>query len=318
VGGRAVSTTRTRTALSQRISLVVLTHNRRERVLDTVARLLALPERCAICVVDNASTDGTVEAVHACFPEVKVLRHAVNLGAAGRNAGLQAVDTAYVAFCDDDTWWAPGALARAVALLDQHATAAVLSARVLVGPEERVDPTCRLMAESPLSEDCLPGPVLLGFLAGACVVRRELFLSVGGYHPRLFLGAEEALMALDLAVRRRYVVYAADLVVHHHPAHRSDSAARSRRLSRNALWIAWLRLPLRSALRETWRILRESKPGDRRAVLKDALLGSAWVLRARRVVPARVERMRQAIDRAQAARQRGSGGAVQEDQRINA
>ena len=41
-----------------KISLVVLTHNRRERVLETVSRLLALPERCPICVVDNASSDG--------------------------------------------------------------------------------------------------------------------------------------------------------------------------------------------------------------------------------------------------------------------
>jgi len=304
--------------LTGRVSLVVLAHNRRERVLDTVSRLLALPERCPICVVDNASVDDTAAALRARFPEVKVVRQSLNLGAAGRNAGVRAVSTPYVAFCDDDTWWAPGALARAVALLDEHPAVAVLSARVLVGPERRLDPICGVMADSPLTAPMVPGPVLLGFLAGACVMRRERFLAVGGYHPRLFLGAEEALFALDLAALGGYIMYAAELEVHHHPAPRSDSFVRSRRLLRNALWVAWLRRPLDAALRDTCRILSGCPPRERVAVLAAALRSGTWMLRERRVVPARVERMLRAIDAAEAARHRMQGRTRREDQRMSA
>jgi GT2 family glycosyltransferase len=282
--------------LSDRLSIVVLTHNRRERVLDTLSRLSALPERCSVWVVDNGSTDGTALAVAARFPAVNVLQLPANLGAAGRNAGVRAAATSYVAFCDDDTCWAPGSLSRAAALLDRHPDLAVLSARVLVGAEERVDPTCLAMAASPLRHEALPGPLLLGYLAGACVVRREAFLAVGGYHPRLFLGAEEALVALDLAARGWSVMYADELVVHHRPAPRSDAAQRAQRLARNSIWIAWLRRPLRSAMAETSQVLGECGRGAAASVLVAALRGAGWVWRERRPVPAAVERMRRLID----------------------
>jgi GT2 family glycosyltransferase len=283
--------------LTGRLAIVVLTHNRRQRVLETVSRLSSLPERCRIWVVDNGSTDGTPAALAQRFPRVGLVRLSHNLGAAGRNAGVRAAGTPYVAFCDDDTWWAPGALACAASLLDRCPRVAVLSARVLVGPEDREDPACREMAGSPLHQCGLPGPLLLGFLAGACVVRTQAFLEVGGYHQRMFLGAEEALVALDLAVRGWSVVYAQELQAHHHPAPRADAARRTRRLARNALWIAWMRRPLRSALRETLSVLRGcGRMRDAVTAASAALTGLPWVLRERRTLPPRVERMRQAVD----------------------
>jgi GT2 family glycosyltransferase len=287
---------------ASRISLVVLTHNRRARVLETLAKLRALPERCPIWVVDNGSCDGTSDAVRAQFSDVHVVRLPDNRGAAGRNAGVAAARTPYVAFCDDDTWWAPGALTRAVALLDAHPRVAVLCARVLVGADERLDPTCHAMAHSPARVDGLPGPLLLGYLAGACVMRRDAFLAVGGYDARLFLGAEEALVALDLAVRAQWTVYAAALTVHHHPAPRTDSTVRRRRLARNAIWVAWLRRPPASALRESWRALRRcASLREGVGALRDALSGLSWVLRERQVIPLHLDRLRREIDQQEAA-----------------
>src|SRR5438093_3395665 len=99
------------------------------------------------------------------FPRHEIIVLSRNLGAAGRNAGVHAVTTPYVAFCDDDTWWAPGSLARAAVLLDAYPRIAVLSARVLVGPDQREDPACAAMAASPLPSVGLPGRSILGFLA---------------------------------------------------------------------------------------------------------------------------------------------------------
>lgn len=162
----------------RRLSVVILTHNRVEEVTRTVERMRALPEWWPIVVVDNASTDGTPTVLKRRFPELEIIALSSNLGAAGRNAGVCAVATPYIAFCDDDTWWAPGSLARAAALLDAHPRAAVLSARVLVGPAEREDTVCAAMAASPLPSAGLPGRSVLGFLAGASVMRRSAFLSV--------------------------------------------------------------------------------------------------------------------------------------------
>src|SRR5262245_15594133 len=99
-----------------RVSVVIITHNRKEEVLTTLGHLSRLPERPPILLVDNGSSDGTAAAVAAHFPGVQVVPAGGNLGAAGRNLGVRRAPTPYVAFCDDDTWWEPGALARAADL----------------------------------------------------------------------------------------------------------------------------------------------------------------------------------------------------------
>lgn len=138
-----------------------------------------MPEPPPVIVVDNASHDDTATRIVRHFGDVQVVRCTRNLGAAGRNAGVAQVTTPYVAFCDDDTWWAPGALQRAAALLQSHPRLAAVAARVLVGPEQRLDPTCERMADSPLPGDGLPGPRLIAFMAGA-VVMRTAYREVGG------------------------------------------------------------------------------------------------------------------------------------------
>lgn len=276
--------------LAERLSVVVLTHNRVDEVLRTLARLHALPQVPPIVVVDNASVDSTALRVKRQFPRVHVVRLGANLGAAARNAGVEAVGTPYVAFCDDDTWWAPGSLEQGCDLLDAYPQVAVLSARVLVGAEEREDPTCALMANSPLPSAHLPGPAIMGFLAGASIFRRQAYLEVGGYDPRLFLGGEETLMTLDLSARGWKLVYAPQLVVHHYPSAARDPLYRQKLLVRNAIWIAWLRRPFASAWRETTRLLADAR---RQRQLLGTLLavarGMRWVWQNRRVIPPEVE-----------------------------
>jgi len=281
-----------RGALLRRIAVVVLTHNRAGELRRTLRHLLALPLPPVVAVVDNGSSDHTARMVREDFPQVRLVALPRNIGAAARNAGVRAVNAPYVAFCDDDTWWADGALERAAALMDTHPDVAVLCARVLVGPEEREDPTCTAMAASPLPGDGLPGPALLGFLAGASVIRRSAFLAAGGYEPRLFIGGEEGLLTLDLAARGWRLAYVPALTVHHYPSQQRDVVRRRNCLARNALWICWMRLPLRLALRETMRILRAARrDGGVASGLLDALSGLPWVLARRRVIPPQVARL---------------------------
>ena len=123
-----------------RVAVVVITHQRREELLLAVARLLALPERPHVVVVDNGSTDGTAAAVRERFPEVELIASPENLGAVGRNVGVSRLATPYVAFCDDDTWWEPGSLARAGDLLDAHPGLAAVTGRIVVEPGGTEDP----------------------------------------------------------------------------------------------------------------------------------------------------------------------------------
>ena len=276
----------------RRISVVVLTHGRCDELLRTIERLRELPERPRLVVVDNASRDATVQRLRERHPDVTLVALDANLGAAGRNAGVARVDTPFVAFCDDDTWWEPGALRRAADLLQAHPSLGCLSARVLVGPENRPDPTCERMAASPLPRDGLPGPALMGFMAGACVMRTAAFRAAGGYEPRFFLGAEEPLLALDMAAAGWRIAYVPELLLHHHPSPARDAAARRLVLARNRFWLAWLRLPAPLAWHETRKLLREAREGRHLVPTLSAVLrGAGWVIGARRVVPEAVAAM---------------------------
>lgn len=273
--------------------VVIASRNRVGTLLRTLDRLLALPERPRVAVVDNASSDGTARLVRRLHPAVTVLRLDENVGAAARTAGVELFDAPFVAFSDDDSWWAPGSLVRAREVLEDHARVAVVAARILVGEHGGLDPTCALMERSPLPCDPgFPGRRVLGFLACGAVVRREAFLTAGGFGTRLRYRGEERLLAVDLARMGWHVAYVPEIVAHHAPAPRvSSGPGCPRELEvRNAIWFAWLRRPLTAAPASTFAGIRsgladaEALRGTLRAVA-----GLPVVLRERALLPHEVE-----------------------------
>ncbi|CAL9646727.1 hypothetical protein SUDANB105_06502 [Streptomyces sp. enrichment culture] len=287
-----------RTPAPGRVTVAVITRDRRESVLRTLDRLAALPERPPVIVVDNDSADATAAAARAHPVGARVIALPRNTGALGRNLAVRHATTPYVAFSDDDSWWAPGALATAADILDTHPRLGLLAARTLVGPEAAEDPLNAVLAGSPLPADPgLPGPSVLGFLACAAVVRRRAFLDAGGYHPVLFFGGEETLLAYDLAARDWGVAYVPQVTALHHPdpGRRPGRSAVQRR---NALLTAWLRRPAGVALRDTARLAADAARGDpaAAAALRGALARLPAALRHRAPLPDRVERAARLLD----------------------
>src|SRR5690606_8110844 len=88
-----------------RTTVVIATRNRAPELARTLAELRALRPRPDIVVLDNASEDDTT-AVAGAFAGVTVVRLPRNLGAAARNLGVELARTPYIAFSDDDSWWA--------------------------------------------------------------------------------------------------------------------------------------------------------------------------------------------------------------------
>ncbi|KOV82255.1 glycosyltransferase family 2 protein [Nocardia sp. NRRL S-836] len=232
-----------------RTTVVIATRDRADRLMRTLAHLC--PLRVPVIVVDNASNDATVARVREEFPLVRVLESPVNLGAVGRNLGVRAARTPFVAFADDDSWWAPDALGRAEQIFDDHPDLAVIAARTLVGPEEKPDPITPLLRHSPLGEG-VAGPAVLGFLACSAIVRRQAFEEVGGFSPVLFFRGEETLLSWDLAAAGWALCYVEDVVAHHHPASEraSDGEIVQRR---NAVLTSWMRRPVHRALADSLR-----------------------------------------------------------------
>ena len=276
-------TTPTRRGSTADVTVVVASRNRRADLLASLPR-----HEAPVILVDNASTDGTVEAVRAAHPHVRVLPQPRNLGAEGRTVGVARALTPFVAFADDDSWWAPGDLGRAVEIMRAHPRLAVLVARVLVGPEQRLDPVCAQMAASPLGTPAdLPGPALLGFIACGALVRAEAFTAVGGFDPVVRFPGEEERLALDLAAVGWGMSYVDSVTVHHHPSRaRHSRAERQAAIWRSRLLTAVMRLPWADVLGTGREALAAGPPG--RAGIRRALPDIPAALRRRRVVPSSV------------------------------
>lgn len=284
-----------------RVGVVVITWQRRDEALACVERLLELPEQPHVVLVDNGSTDGTADAVRERYPAVEVVALSENLGAVGRNIGVRRLRTPYVAFCDDDTWWAPGSLTRAADVLDAYPRLALVNARIVVEPSGAEDPIVAELRDSPVpGPDWLPGPALGSFLAGASVLRRDAFERAGGFSERLWLGGEEELLATDLLSDGWELCYLEELTVHHRASVLRDATHRRRVGLRNTLWFTWLRRPAGAALRRT-AFLATTVPRDRTSLLGalDAVRGLGWLLANRRPRPAVVEARLARLDEAQ-------------------
>jgi GT2 family glycosyltransferase len=274
-----------------RTTVVIATRNRAAELTRTLGCLSGL--NVPIIVVDNGSDDDTVAMVRSGFPSVTVVPLRRNHGAVARNIGARLASTPYVAFSDDDSWWANGALRIAEAAFDRHPDVGLIAARTLVGEPGRPDPVTALLADSPLGcEPDLPGPSVLGFLGCSALVRRRAFLDVGGFSPLLFFVGEERLLSWELAAAGWKLCYLGTVIAHHHPSsHRQPSSTRRRVELRNRLLMAWLRRPAPSAWAATVALARSALTDPLAATaLITALSRLPRALAGRRVLPTTVER----------------------------
>jgi hypothetical protein len=166
-----------------------------------------------------------------------------------------------------------------------------VTGRCLVEPGLAEDPITPELRDSPVpGPDWLPGPALLGIMAGLTALRVSAFRSVGGFSRRMWLGGEEELFALDLAARGWWMCWAEDVVIHHAPSKLRDPRHRRRLGIRNTLWTLLLRRPWPAVFRRGADVLRSAPfDGATLAALIDVARGLPWVLAARRVVPPHVE-----------------------------
>lgn len=117
------------------LEIVIVSYRCRELLLACLESIAANPYtggKTAISVVDNASADGTVEAVRAAFPGVRLTALAHNVGfSAANNLALRASTADRILLLNPDTEVWPGVLDAMTAFLDEHPRAGVAGCRLV-------------------------------------------------------------------------------------------------------------------------------------------------------------------------------------------
>lgn len=176
-------------AMPTSVSVIVLNHNGGEdvmRCLDSLRGQNAVEE---ILLVDNGSTDGSLERALARFPEIVAVRDTVNRGVAtARNRGAALARGEVLLFLDHDAVLDSGCVAELAAGLGERDG--------VVGPVLRSGASGRLEWGGTVDVLGHALPLLNGrpplYINGPVLAtQRSLFLRLGGFDDRFFYAAED-------------------------------------------------------------------------------------------------------------------------------
>jgi GT2 family glycosyltransferase len=206
------------------VSVVIPSFNTRELTLRSIASVYAHTTGLSfeVVVVDNGSTDGSVEALRHEWPHVVVHANASNLGfARAANQGLALARAPWVLFLNSDAYLRDDALSAMVHFAVRDSTLAAVGCRI-VNPDGSHQPSAGRMPTLALDasdqflrplkwlparwrRNCVLAtdyrePVPVDWVAGSCVMmRRAALVEVGGFDETFAFGDED----IDLCARLR-------------------------------------------------------------------------------------------------------------------
>lgn len=228
------------------VSVVMLSYNRKEDVLHGMDRLREIPyPELEIIVVDNASTDGTVEAVRNRFPQVRTISAPENIGVAAANLGFFQAIGEYVVIIDDDSYPLPDSIERMVQRFSEDERIGIVAFDVR--NVTHFDPAVSVSSGIPTTLQ-----YKLGFNGAGAGIRRSVLQQVGGYSDSFFLYWNEMDLALRVLAAGYSICWDEGIVALHKYSPKNRSSLRAPfYYTRNLFWIYWQYWPLSLLLQRT-------------------------------------------------------------------
>lgn len=181
-----------------------------------------------IILVDNGSTDSSVEYVRQEFPEVRVIALNHNAGfAGGNNVGIRASTGEYVALLNNDTKAHPRWLEALKTALDAHPDVGFCASKIVLYDQPGVIDsagdlfyTCgvgekRGRSETDRGQFAQLQPVF-GACAAAALYRRSMLEDVGLFDEDFFAYAEDVDLSFRAQLAGYQCLYVPEAVVYHH------------------------------------------------------------------------------------------------------
>lgn len=215
---------------SAELTVIMVSFNTRDLTLKALETLLDRggASSMRVIVVDNASNDGSADAIAAHFPQVELIRSEENLGfARANNLAAKKVTSEFLLLLNPDTETHDGAIAELVSFARAHPEAGIVGGRT-VFPDGTLNPAscaermtiwsllCSALGLSRIfAGTTLFNPEQIGgwprdevrevdIVVGCfLLIRTSLWQRLHGFDPRYFMYGEEA----DLCLRAKKAGY---------------------------------------------------------------------------------------------------------------
>jgi GT2 family glycosyltransferase len=229
------------------ISVLIVTWNRRNDVLETIRSIYEQAYRnFEIIVVDNGSTDGTVEAVRRAYPEVRLIALDRNTGSAvRRNAGIVNARGEIVFCLDSDATPGHNTMSNLVRRFQADPKLGVINSKIVNAYTREIDRIAGWVytekAKAAQDKEFLS----YSFSEGGCAIRKDVFDKVGLFNEMLVFGGE----GLDYSMRvwdaGYKILYYPEAIVYHRvsPQMRVAGAQRDCLSLKETLYVYFVHYP---------------------------------------------------------------------------
>lgn len=181
------------------VSVIVLNYNGKQYLnacLSSLKRSTYM--NFEVILVDNASTDGSVEFVRKKFPEVRILENKQNLGYTGANNRAARFSRGkYLLFLNNDTKVDPKAITELVSRIEADRSIGICACRELSydgNSFKNMGLSCDPFAW-PIKPEREEGIIYSN--GSSLFIRKDVFIKLGGFDPKYFIFIDD----LDLCWR---------------------------------------------------------------------------------------------------------------------
>jgi glycosyltransferase involved in cell wall biosynthesis len=219
-----------------RSTVLITSKNRREDLATAVKSALSQDANPEVIVIDDGSTDGTSEMIRNLFPEVRLFSYSDSAGLIKRrNEGTRLASGDIIFSLDDDAVYSsPDTVASALKEFNSDSIGAIALPFIDVrkSPEIKQKPY-----------DALRTWLTFGFVGTAYAVRKDVFLTVGGFNEYLFHQGEEMDFSIRMMDQDKYVKLASTPPVFHFESPRRDFKRMDIFGRRNDIIFSWINVP---------------------------------------------------------------------------
>ncbi len=218
------------------VSIIIINWNTKDLLIDCIASIYKTTKNLSfeILVVDNGSSDNSVEAVRHLFPNIKVIENSYNHGfAKACNQGLRLINSRYAILLNTDTILCEGTIEKAIEFMDNNATVGICGGQLLNQDGSKQNSIANIpnLATELLNKSLLrklfpekyigkelriDKPIEVESIIGAfMVVRREAINDVGLMDEAYFFFFEETDWCMMMKKKGWKVIHHPDIKLYH-------------------------------------------------------------------------------------------------------